>query len=106
MEKSFYHEAMDKLMDESGKTLSVKDVAIRKIQTIMGIHVIFGFEEGGLRSDFYLGKDLWISNDFLYAKNHRYKGSIRIESLLPKATDEYIYGLAAALTIAFVSEKP
>jgi len=105
MEKSSFDEAMDKLMDGSGKARSVCGVVIRRLQT-NGLYVILGLEESGLRSDFYIAKKLWISEGFLYAKHHRYKDSIRIESLLPKATDDYMNGLAAALTIAFVSEKP
>jgi len=97
---------MDKLMDGPGKALSVRDVVIRRLQTKMGLRVIFGLEESGLRSDFYIGRNVWISDGFIYAKQDRYRYGIRIESLLPKATDDYMSGLAAALTIAFVSEEP
>jgi len=94
------------MIDESRKTLSVRDVVIRRLQSKMGLCVIFGLEEDGRRSDFYIGRDVWISDGFVYAKQTRYRYGIRIESLLPKATDEYMYGLATALTIAFVSEEP
>lgn len=105
-EKSPHHKVMDKLMDESGTTHSVCDVVIRNLRFRRYLDVIGDFEvKGGHRFD-CSSDEFCLENDFLLARHYRYRYDIRIESLLPEATDAYMYGLASALTIAFVSEEP
>lgn len=106
MEKSSYHDAMDKLMDGSGKTYSVCDVVIRNLSLRIYLDVIGDFEvQGGHRFD-CSSDEFWIEAGYLCARHYRYRYDIRIESLSPETTDAYMTGLAAALTIAFVSEEP
>jgi hypothetical protein len=106
MEKSSYYDVLERLITESGTTHSVCDAVISNLRFKVYLDVIGDFEvQGGHRFD-CSSEEFWLEDDFLLARHYRYRYDIRIESLLPEATDENLYGLASALTIAFVSEKP